>query len=115
MQIVETAYLAPAQCAFTHTTEGPFIDLQREFGYDHVGRIYIKVSFARELGVMAGLPSADELEGAREANEALREQLLEQEDELRELREFKAAATYTVEHMGERIRKKPGPKAASAA
>lgn len=57
---VDKAALVPGQCLFTKTHEGPFIDFGRDFDFDHVGRIYVKESFAREMGVFCGLPSIEE-------------------------------------------------------
>lgn len=108
MHIVDIAYLAPAQCMFTHTAEGPFIDLGREFGLDHAGRMYIKTSYARELGHFAGLPSIDELEQARAEIEDLKAQVAELEAANDAMSEFNQAAKYTVEAMGRKVQKKPG-------
>jgi outer membrane murein-binding lipoprotein Lpp len=119
MNIVEVAYLAPAQCLFTGSAEGPFIDLHREFGFEHAGRMYIKTSFARELGTFAGLPSADAVEALEARVQELEAENEQLADEVESLREFEQAATYTVEHMGQKVKRRPGPKpknpAASAA
>lgn len=47
--LVDVAYLAPAQCMFTKSANGPFIDFGRDFDFDHAGRMYAKVSYIEEL------------------------------------------------------------------
>lgn len=110
MVIVERAMLAPACCMFTKTSEGPFIDLLREFDLDHAGRIYIKASYARELGAFAGLPSIDQLEAAETERDELRAKVEELEQENASLREFEQAAEYTLQHFDGRVKRKPGPR-----
>lgn len=110
MVIVERAMLAPAMCMLRKTAEGPFIDLLREFDFDHEGRMYLSVAAARELGVFAGLPSQDSVDAAREAERGLREQVARLERENEELRQFKDAAEYTLHALGTKVRQKPGPK-----
>lgn len=96
MHHVDKAALAPGMCALTKTHEGPFIDFGRDFDFDHVGRIYLKESYVRELGVFCGLPSieahaelASRLEQAQTELDELRAQAAEQEAELVRLRDFR--------------------------
>lgn len=107
---VETATFVPGQCMFTDSAKGPFIDLLRDFDDRHVGRMYVQVEFARQLGVLAGLPSLDEVTELKRLLDEVtteRDELLE---EVESLREFEQSARYTVETLGHRIRRKPGPK-----
>lgn len=96
---VDSAVLVPAQCMFTKTHEGPFIDFGRDFDFDHVGRIYVKESFAREMGVFCGLPSIEERDNLIlqvENRVAETADLRERNDELKarvaELEDFKRLA-----------------------
>ena len=107
--------LTPACCMFTKSSEGPFIDLGGDFDYDHAGRMYIKASYARELGTFAGLPSQDAVDVLTEERDELKARVAVLEQELEELREFEQAATYTVKHMGGKVRRPPGPKKQTAA
>lgn len=63
-QIVERATLVPGQCMFSGTGDGPMLDFLRDFGFDNVGRIYISLQYATEIGRKAGLvdpsPERDE-------------------------------------------------------
>lgn len=108
---VERAELAPAQCLFTKSHRGPFLDMLRDFDFDHVGRMYVQVEFAKQLGVLAGLPSLDEVASLKQKLAAVSDERDELREEVESLREFEQAATYTVEHMGQKVRRKPGPKA----
>lgn len=110
MVIVEKATLAPAMCAITKSANGPFIDLLRDFDFDHAGRFYLKTSVVREMAELAGAPKEGSLSTALAENDVLKMRISELERELESLREFERAATYTVEHMGEKVRKKPGRK-----
>jgi hypothetical protein len=110
MRIVETAALAPAMCSITKSANGPFIDLLRDFDYDHAGRFYIKTSVVREMAEMCGAPREGTVDQALGENEVLRMRVAELEAEVASLREFEQSAKYTLEHFGEKARRKPGRK-----
>lgn len=82
MFLVEKATLAPAMCAFTKSAEGPFIDMGRDFDFDHVGRVYLRVSYARELGRFAGLVEPDEIDRLRSELDEANARVLQLEEEL---------------------------------
>src|SRR3954467_12406947 len=107
--IVEKAVLGPGQCMLSKSHNGPFIDFLRDFDFDHAGRMYLQVEQARQLGVLAGLPSLDEVSAMKRKLAEVtdeRDALLE---EVESLREFEQSARYTVESLGHKIRRKPGP------
>jgi hypothetical protein len=69
-------------------------------------------------GHLAGLPHPDAVEALEQRVGELEAVNRELGEEVESLREFEQAATYTVEHMGQKVKRKPGPKkhdAASAA
>lgn len=110
MFLVDRPMLAPGICMFTGTNAGPLIDLGRDFDIQHEGRMYVKASFAMEMAELAGAPSRKTVNDALGENEVLKMRVAELERENRELREFNEAARYTVESMGQHVRKKPGRK-----
>lgn len=101
---VETATLAPAMCAFTKSAKGPFIDLGRDFDFDHAGRIYIREAYARELGLFVGLvdlpEESDELERAYERIAVLEDELAVSDGVIE--------AIDVIESRDFRARKRPG-------
>lgn len=110
MHHVDKATLVPAQCMFTRTHEGPFIDFGLDFDFDHVGRIYVKESFAREMGVFCGLPSLEErdelragLASATAANDQLRSLVEEKDQRIRELEAFRDEAVTAGQATLERL------------
>ena len=73
-QQVDRPTLVPGRCMFTGTGEGPMLDMLRDFGHDHVGRIYISLAYAREIGRAAGLTDPQP-EGARSLEAELQDAL----------------------------------------
>lgn len=105
---VDTATLAPAMCMFTKSATGPFIDLGRDFDFDHVGRVYIREEYARELGRFVGLVDPDALgDGEREELEGLRGKVAQLEEEIAEL-DGALGAIDVLESRDFRARKRPG-------
>lgn len=107
MRIVERAELAPAQCAFTKSMNGPFVDLLRDFDFDHQGRVYIRVEFVKDLGRLVGMVDVAELDAVLGQVERLEGQVAELEGELEESRRFRDALD-VIESEGFRARRKPG-------
>lgn len=117
---VDQAALVPGQCTFTKSHVGPFIDFGRDFEYDHVGRIYVKESFAREMGVFAGLPSLEErdglvaqLEAANASLEQLRALVADKDARIGVLEAFKGEALRAPETPPEPAPEPAEPKAAA--
>jgi len=103
--IVDTATLTPGLCMFSGSGNGPFVDFRRDFDFDHVGRMYMTVQVAREIGRLVGL--VDPPQEAESEPEELSE--LEQlRAEVLELRRFKESAKYTLEQFGQPVKNKPG-------
>lgn len=110
MHHVEKATLVPAQCMFTRSHEGPFIDFGVDFDFDHVGRIYVKESFAREMGVFCGLPSLEEVAELRKrqaaqmaANDQLASMVEEKDQRILELEAFRDEALAAGQESLERL------------
>jgi hypothetical protein len=105
-QIVERATLTPAQCMFSGTGNGPMVDFQREFTFDHAGRIYMSIQVCKEIGAIVGLVEPEQ--ATDEQTQEMRESLAALEAEVLELRKFKESAKYTIESLGATVRNKPG-------
>lgn len=106
---VEAATLRPAQCMFTRSANGPFIDLGRDFDLDHDGRMYIKTSYARELGLFVGLQDPADMDALRFELDAANAEILRLEEEL-EQADGVINAIDVIESRDFRARKRPGRK-----
>jgi hypothetical protein len=76
----------------------------------HEGPIRLSLTAIRELARTAGLPTEESHAALLERVEGLEAELVEAHAELLSLREFEQAATYSLEHLGSKVRKKPGRK-----
>jgi len=109
-----------AQCLITKRADedrGPYLDLLREFDINHQGRMYISrsavedmVSAFSEAGVDLDTPGSRDLVEMTERAEGAEAELVELASEVESLREFEQSARYTMDHFGEKVRKKPGRK-----
>lgn len=107
MVLVESADLRPGLCMFLKSATGPFIDLLRDFDFDHDGRMYVSVQYAKELGRAAGLIDAEAAEAVRVELEGARARILELEDELLAT-DAVIDAIDVIESRDFRARRKPG-------
>lgn len=107
MVLVESADLRPGLCMFLKTAQGPFIDLLRDFDFDHDGRMYVSVQYAMELGRAAGLVDPGDVDAARGELEAARARIVELEDEL-SVADSVIDAIDVIESRDFRARRKPG-------
>jgi hypothetical protein len=111
-RFVEQPVIKPNQCAvypqLGHQHEKGYIDTGNELPWD--SHVYVSVHAVEELAQFIGLPTKEQLDGLTELAETQAQQIEEQARELQELREFERSARYTVESMGQRIRRKPGPR-----
>lgn len=111
MIAVDHPTLFHPQCLVTKRADpkfGPYVDLLKDFDHDHQGRMYVSRVAVETMAKTLGLPSSDEVEELRVKVAEKDARLQELEGEIESLREFEKAARYTVEHMGQKVRKKPG-------
>lgn len=104
LNIVSRPSQAPGYCLATLSSEDRegFIDT----GHDPAvvdPRVYISISWIREMAGKLGMVDQEELENLVRENSRL-------SDELREADKLVEAAEYTFSHMGTKMRQKPGPK-----
>lgn len=112
MIAVDAPVLFNAQCLVTRRSDperGPYVDLLRDFDIDHRGRMYISRVAVQEMARTLGLITGEEQQ-LREENERLQAELEDVRAELESLQEFERSANYTLEHFGQKVRKKPGRK-----
>ena len=96
-------------CLVTNRSDIPVVD----FGVHTQGldqRVVLSVAALRQACEAAGFVSDLEFAELREANQNLGKEIEELRRENEDLKEFEEAATYTVEHLGQRVRRKPGPR-----
>jgi len=74
--------------------------------------VVLSVAGIREAARFIGLPTQEQVQELTEERDGLAAHLAELEDEVQSLREFEQAATYSLEHLGSKVRKKPGRKPA---
>lgn len=111
MFLVESATLRPALCMFTKSAKGPFIDLGRDFDFDHDGRIYIRVEYARELGRFVGLTDPEDVEALRVELDSALAEVAHLEEELAQA-DGVIDAIDVIESRDFRSRKRPGRRPA---
>lgn len=95
----------PAQCLVTKKGgDEPFVDLGRDFDFDHVGRMYVHHSAIRDMwNLVKHLYEEDEEVDDRD------ERIRELEEEVEELRKFKESI-WVIKSQGMSPQKKPGRK-----
>lgn len=108
-KVVPKPTLFHAQCAIKRKGDIPCVDLGFDFDVDHQGRFYISLDAVNDLALSAGFPTPEELDEAEREAKNARSELEQMRAELEELREFEAAAKFSMEHFGKKVRRKPGP------
>lgn len=76
----------------------------------HDPEVFVSVVAIEQLAHEIGHPTRDEFEARGRLLEEQQERIEQLEAENKSLREFEQAAVYSLEHVGQKVRKKPGPR-----
>ena len=110
MQVVDHAVLWNPMCLVRKTSDGPMVDLLRDYDPDNQGRIYISVAAVADLAKACDFPTPEEHAEALERIADLEDQLAVASDRVAELEEFEESATWTLKHLDSNVKRKPGRK-----
>lgn len=80
-------------CLITKRNDGPFVDIGRDFDFDHQGRMYISHSAIRDLGHMIGMVDQGELDLKDQELEEIRALNNDLAKQVEKLEKFKQAVT----------------------
>lgn len=76
----------------------------------HEGPFRVSATAVREMARMGGLPTQPEFDALKAELEDTQLRLTQALAEVESLREFERSAVYSLEHIGQKVRKKPGPR-----
>lgn len=112
MDIIPRPVFPPGQCIATCKSEDPkgFIDTYLTPALAGDNRIIVSVTWVEECASKLGWLSPADAADLRGELDAARERVSEVEGELQEADRFAEAAEYTLRHIGEKVRRKPGRK-----
>lgn len=111
MRWVDQAITRPFRCAVVpYAGNGSgrmFIDTGQDLDLEHV---YISDVAAEQIAKMLGWVPPATVDTQAEQIAELNAKLSEATAEIESLREYERASQYTLEHFGEKVRRKPGRK-----